>query len=98
MVIPIRAGWRTAASSEPSQTMSGTRPLQCAPSSAPDTSPPISAPLPPPPPPRPILRISAFPPAWGRPNYQICVYSTLHPASTSSYYRSCLLLGPSPVI
>lgn len=50
MVIPVRAGWRTAPSSEPSQTMSGTRPLQCAPSSAPDTSPPISAPLPPPPP------------------------------------------------
>lgn len=87
MVIPVRAGWRTAASSEPSQTLSSPCPLQFAPGSSPRRLPFPHSP-----------NLSAFPQVLGRSNYQIRVYSTQHPDSTSGYYKSCSLLGPSPVI
>lgn len=87
MVIPVRAGWRTAASSEPSQTLSSPGLLQFSPGSSPRRLPRPHSP-----------DLSAFPRVRGRSNYQICVYSTLYPDSTSGYYKSCSLLGSSPVI
>lgn len=87
MVIPVRAGWRTAASSEPSQTLTSPCPLPICSRFLPQTPPPRTH----------SPDLSAFPRVWGRSNYQICVHSTLHPDSTSGHCKSCSLLDPSPV-
>lgn len=78
MVIPVRAGWGTAASSEPSQTMSSPRPLQFAPGSSPRYPPTLPC--------APFFESLPCPEPGARNPRKAKLLN--HPGSTSGYYRS----------